>query len=373
MATLTRLYYNAGSTGAYSGERALYRAAQEAGLKRTHAQIRTFLDDQELAQRHKPSVKVKQFFPFSVTKRNECHQMDLMMMTGTYRSPTGHKYVLCVVDVGTRLAVCRPLKTKTAAEVAVALASIHRNRPGGVAFVPKKIEADAGGEFKSETAAYLKSKNIAIRLGIPGTHTHQAIIERFQQSLGKKLAKYIAHQAGGDETRLIDWTKALPKLVTGYNNTIHHSLKKSPLKAYRTGSGTTAEVPPSKESHLELRQRVRIVLEGGRSERMTLLRAFDPHWSKKIFTIVRTVTHKDGLRGYYLANATGRRVGRPTLFYRRELRPVSSRERSLTAVAPARAAKRKPPSNPPPKPEKNPPTQARRLKKRPLWLDDFEI
>src|SRR5690606_29626929 len=104
----------------------------------------------------------------------ETQQSDLLFMPhdGDYR------YILVVVDLGSRATDAEPLKAKTGKAVISGFKKIFKR---GIIKTPKRMEVDAGAEFKGETARFLKSLNIWIRVAKVARHRQQALVERRNQ------------------------------------------------------------------------------------------------------------------------------------------------------------------------------------------------
>jgi Integrase core domain len=117
---------------------------------------------------------------FYGTKPNAVHQADLLFLP----TDKGFKYLLVVVDVATKKIDALPLRTKSASTVKTAFVKIYN---GKVLKMPQRIEIDPGTEFKSQVADYFEDNDVFMRVGKPGRHRQQAIVERVNQSLGTAI------------------------------------------------------------------------------------------------------------------------------------------------------------------------------------------
>lgn len=129
--------------------------------------------------------------------------------------------MLNVVDVGSRFAWSRPMKSKTAAETSRAFRSIFRSIPAREEY---NLITDSGKEFLgSEMKNFYNEFNIN---HIQTKSIHKAMIaERFNRTLKDITQKYLdANQTN----RFVD---VLPSLVSNYNNRFHSYHQMTPEEA----------------------------------------------------------------------------------------------------------------------------------------------
>ena len=136
-----------------------------------------------LTQPPKKDKGQNQTYFFNPTK-NHTHQADLLSLP----NDKGFKYLLVVIDISTKLVDAQPLRQKTAQTVLNAMKKIYER---GTLKLPKRIEVDDGGEFKSIFHEYFEDKDTYIRRGKPGRHKMQAYVERANQNLGTKIFQKI--------------------------------------------------------------------------------------------------------------------------------------------------------------------------------------
>ena len=122
------------------------------------------LQDQILYQLYKTNKKSDQQPTFDIYKRNFTHQADILYLP----SDSGFKYGLTVVDIGSRLTDCMPLKSKSSLAVKNAIEKIY-NRPVAERILekPERIEVDDGSEFKGVFKKYCDDNKIFIRYAEP--------------------------------------------------------------------------------------------------------------------------------------------------------------------------------------------------------------
>lgn len=300
---LSRLYY---APGGYQGARALQAKAAEAGRKIDLENVRDWLKRQELAQLHshkQPTERRKTHF--TETKLNKLHQADIMHMP----TDQGFRYILALVDAGTRYKAARALRTKAAKEVAAALADIYGG--SGPLRPPVRIMVDAGKEFLGETTKMLEAKGVHIRRAEPGHHRSQAFVESFNRRLAERLFRYEQAKEILTGELCREWVDVLPKFVDAMNHEKTRLIGVTPAAAAKRGEAAARHPKHDPDEHrpplipLEAWVRVRVPSdrnEGGKR------RATDYVWSREVYSIAKRREWPDGSQPplYFLE---GRRHG----------------------------------------------------------------
>jgi len=117
---------------------------------------------------------------FQQVARNHPHQADILYLP----HDDGNKYLLVVVDVGSRHVDAEPLKSRTSEDTLSAIKKMYKRKHLDQ---PKRIEVDAGSEFKNKFSKWCHNENIVLRVAKTGRHRQQAIVERMNQTIGKAL------------------------------------------------------------------------------------------------------------------------------------------------------------------------------------------
>lgn len=151
---------------------------------------------------------------------NEIWTTDLVDMQRYSKTNKGLRYILIILDVFSRFALCRGIKDKTGKTVAHALEDIMKISKSQ----PKFLWSDEGTEYYNRDV-----KNVLRRRNIELYSTHNtvkaSIAERFIRTLRRKIEReYIV-------TESTVWYDKLPTLVLEYNTSRHRTIKMSPLKA----------------------------------------------------------------------------------------------------------------------------------------------
>ena len=123
--------------------------------------------------------------------------------------------MLTVIYVFSKFVWIVPLKRKTGQEVADAFLRIMKERK------PCKVWVDRGKEF------YNKDVQKLVALYSTENEAKSCVIERFNRTIKEKMFKYFS---ANNTRKYID---VLELLVEQYNNTIHSSIKMTPVEASR--------------------------------------------------------------------------------------------------------------------------------------------
>ena len=116
-------------------------------------------------------------------KPNQIHQADLLYLP----VDEGYMYGLTVVDTGSRLTDCEPMKDKKALTTLNAIKKIYDR---GIIKIPEiSLEVDAGSEFKNIFSKYFKDKSINIRIAQTGRSRQQGLVESRNGSIANILLK----------------------------------------------------------------------------------------------------------------------------------------------------------------------------------------
>jgi transposase InsO family protein len=144
---------------------------------------------------------------------------------GTMYQNQRYRYVLTVVDVFSKHAWARPLRTKEAERVTAALEDIILEN--GKA--PRIMQSDNGGEFRNGWMSELCDRyEMQQVFGAPYRPQSQGAIERFNQTL--KRALYSHMTSYNTQT----WVRVLPLALENYNHTYHQSIGTAPAVLHQT-------------------------------------------------------------------------------------------------------------------------------------------
>ena len=147
---------------------------------------------------------------------------DLLDLQRYSRVNKGYKYILVVVDVFSKYAWLKALKTKKGVVVAKAFKEIIRNSNNNIP--PKFLWSDRGTEYYNTFV-----KQVLRQYGIHHYSTYNTekcvIAERFNRTIRSWLEKYF------DTNEHTVWYNILDRLEEKYNSTVHRSIGLPPIIA----------------------------------------------------------------------------------------------------------------------------------------------
>lgn len=206
------------------------------------------------------------------------HQIDLLHLP----SDNGFRYLLVVVDIYDRKTVAAPLKNKNAPYVLKKLLELYSKK---ILILPKRLDVDMGTEFRGQFKAYMKDRNIVLRVAQPGRHRQQGVVERKNQQIGDALFKMmlVDEIKTGKESK--KWMKYLPNVLKTINSTAKPLVKTYPSlkKEEPVCSGSSCSL-------LDIGTKVRRILDEPRSfhgkKLIGRFRSADIRWNPEISTIL---------------------------------------------------------------------------------------
>ena len=143
-------------------------------------------------------------------KNNSVHS-DTLNMKKFAKFNEDYGFILVVVEVLTRFAYTRPLKTLQAADTKEALEDIFKEAPK-----PDIFFCDGGAEYLKSVKVYLKEQGI--KKVVSRNETKAFLAERYIQTLRLHLERYFRAK----DTR--KWLDVLEPMTAAYNHTRHRSL-----------------------------------------------------------------------------------------------------------------------------------------------------
>ena len=212
---LTDLYYNP-KTG-YSSKDKLYRRAKELDDNITLKIVQEFLDRQPTAQITKQTKRQKIFSSIKSPSVKNNYQIDIFVLP----NPTlnkGFKYLLTCIDIYSRYAFVKKLKSKDGAKVFEAFKEMISEEGK-----PENINLDEGSEFiYTPFRKYCEDEDITLWYSNKDQDNKNAIIERFHRTLRNYLLRY---EVATGQSYIDD----LDYIIDNYNNTYHVTIKNKPI------------------------------------------------------------------------------------------------------------------------------------------------
>lgn len=254
---------------------------------------------------------------FQAVEKNYTHQADLLSMP----TDKGYKYILVVVDIGSRLTDAQPLKSKTASEVLQAFKKIYR--PRNFLQIPKRLEVDPGNEFKAEVKKYFNDNKVFVRVGKKARHRQQAIVERRNQIIATALFRRMAAEEILTEEPSTEWVDDLPIVIREMNK-YTTTRKNKPPPSTPVCQGNSCNL-------LEPGTIVRVILEEpedvAKGKRLHgTFRSTDIRWNPEI-RVIKEVLIKPGFPPMYLLDGNiGPQKTEPVAYTKNQLQVVPKNE-----------------------------------------------
>ena len=278
--------------------------------------VRSFMNQKKSISLHKR--RIKNFTRRQIIVPGPFHTIsadliDYQMIAG---SNNNYKYILTVIDCFSRFVYARPLKRKTAEEVASQLDDIISN----MQYVPRFFTSDKGLEFDARNR-FVKDVLI-VKYGMVIYYTtgvkKNSMVERFNRTLKDRLERYFT------ETSHKRWLDVLQDFVNNINHSINRTIGVRPVdvtlenakRIWKRLYPNANEVP--KCEMIKIGDRVRIAIE-----KSMFAKGYHQNWSEEIYTVQR-IERSMGVCLYILKNNDGEELQRK--YYIPELNFVSRKE-----------------------------------------------
>lgn len=217
-----QVYYDASNPGSYGGLEKLVQATYAKlqgliSLKHLRRRAAEWLKTQDTYTLHKPIRRSFKRNATVVSGIDAQWQADLVDMQPWRTENRGYAYLLTCIDIFSKFAWVRPLKTKMGDEVAEALMSIIEDGKRS----PHALQTDKGKEFFNSSVKRVL-KHYRIVHFATENETKAAVVERFNRTLKSRMWRYFTEQ---DNNKYIN---VLQELVRGYNASQHRTIGMAP-------------------------------------------------------------------------------------------------------------------------------------------------
>ena len=221
---LKEIYTDPSNPGSYASANALYRQAKGRIKGLTMSKVVYFLKGQDGYTMHRRVVHRFRRRRYVVDAPGHVIQMDLADFRSLAKQNKGFNYVLVAVDVFSRYLYTYPLKNKTAGDTEIAIRYVFDNMITGRP--PKYIHTDKGLEFRNSKVGALLKKHGAKFLTSENSDVKASIAERTIRTIKNKIFKYFS------QNNTLDWSSILGDVTSAYNNSIHSTIKATPLSVH---------------------------------------------------------------------------------------------------------------------------------------------
>ena len=195
---------------------------------------------------------------------------DLADMTAFKDYNDGYTFLLLVIDIFSKYGWIIPLKNKKGETVANALKTIFKERR------PQKLWTDKGREF------YNKDVKELIELYSTENEEKSSIVERWIRTIKEKMWKYFT------DNNTYKYMDVLDDLVEDYNNTVHSSIKMTPIDASKKKNELTVwrNLYPDRYKINNLTPKFSVGDEVRITKKKKVFeKGYTTRWTEEIFTI----------------------------------------------------------------------------------------
>lgn len=300
---LKQIYYNPKNSAGFASVDKLTKAS---GLDKQ--EVKTWLQKQPTYTLH---VSARKHYPtrhYIVHDIDEQWQADLADVSLLAKQNKGYHFILTVIDLFSRYAWARPIKSKHGVEVASAFKSIFKEGR-----IPKRIQTDQGKEFENRHVRALFQQH-DIELFSIKSAVKAAVVERFNRTLKGRIWRYFTANVTQQ------WTHVLQDAVHAYNHSIHRSIGMRPADVTQETVDQVREMNHKRKKA----PRGRMDIKVGDKVRLSKVRSvfakgYLPNWTEEIFTVVR-INVKDTPTTYKLKDYHNEEI--EGSFYRQEIQPI---------------------------------------------------
>ena len=276
--------------------------------------VKAFMAQKKSISLHKRKIHNFPRRPIIVLGPYHSISADLFDYQQFSRKNHGYKYILCIVDMFSRMNYVRPLHSKRSSEVAQQIDDIISS----MQFLPRFFTSDKGLEFdirNLDVRSVLQDKYHMIVYYTSGPKKN-SMVERFNRTLKERIERYFT------EKNTKTWIDVLQDFSNNINNSINRSIGMAPSNVTLNNADKIwRKLYPNKGKKVAcdriiVGDRVRTVLPA-----KTFEKGYRKAWSDEIFT-VHAIERSMGFCLYILKSDTVL----PRKYYLSELNFVSRNE-----------------------------------------------
>ena len=312
---LRKIYYTPGEPGSFSSAPKLFEAVHKKNPRITKEQTEQWLNQQLTHSLHKPA---RQTFPrneYFVLNHEQLAEADLADLSIFESANDKIKYVLTLIDVFSKQAFVRALRTKTANDLKAAFKEIFK------VYRPASLRTDEGTEFKNKIISDQMKAYGVNHYFAKDKRIKCSVVERFNRTLKSKMFKYFTSKG---TRRYVD---VLQGLVASYNDTYHSTVGMTPNEAakakrsevfYNThGYASPREYMKAKLRKMKKKRQIKLKKDDNvRVSYVTtkMDKGYYPTWTDQVQKVAKVIKH-DKQPTVLLQNQNRR-------FYKEELQKI---------------------------------------------------
>ena len=308
-----------------AGFASVAKLTKESGVKTK--KVKEWLTEQPTYTLHRMARKKYPTRKYIVHDIDEQWQADLADVSLIANQNKGYRFLLTVIDIFSRYAWARPLKTKTGKEVAAAFKDIFEEGR-----IPKRVQSDQGKEFENRDIARLFGEHDIELFSVKSAYK-AAIVERFNRTLKSKMWRYFTMNMKEK------WTDVLQDLVQSYNNSVHRTIGQRPIDVTRENAGEFREKMYDKKTKATKEKRDIKVGDKVRISKVKSIfaKGYLPNWTEEIFTVA-SINTKYSPTTYKLKDYNEEII--EGSFYRHEIQKVTQKDDTFLVEKVIRTQKR---------------------------------
>ena len=304
---LKSIYYNPKHSAGFASVNKLVKASGQ-----TPKQVKAWLKSQPTYTLHTNARKTYPTRHYVVHDIDEQWQADLADVSLLSRRNKGHHFILTVIDLFSRYAWARPLKSKHGKEVAAAFKNIFREGR-----IPKRIQTDQGKEFENRQVRTLFQRHDIELFSVKSAYK-AAVVERFNRTLKTRIWRYFT------ANNTSQWTHVLQDAVHAYNHSVHRMIGYKPADVTANVVDELRDKMHQRKKPARGQQDIRVGDKVRISKvKSVFAKGYLPNWTEEIFTVAEVNT-KHMPTMYTLKDAHGDVI--EGSFYRYEIQPITKED-----------------------------------------------
>ena len=300
---LRDVYYDMKHPAGFASIKKLAKATGQSQKK-----VKDWMKAQSTYTLHKQARKRYPTRKYIVHDIDEQWQADLAEVGLIAKDNEGYRYILTVIDIFSRYAWARPLKSKRGEDVAAAFKTIFDEGR-----IPHRVQTDQGKEFENRHVRALFAQHNIELFSVKSAYK-AALVERFNRTLKHRIWRFFTHSLRQK------WTRVLQDAVYAYNHSVHRSIGRKPTDVTQAVVGDMRE----HEANKPKRPKGKDDIQEGDSVRISKVKSvFDkgylPNWTEEVFTVAE-VNRKYNPISYKLKDYNNEII--EGSFYRDEIQPI---------------------------------------------------